>query len=161
MIKAFDLAAFSKTFEEQKEKTRKLEGELIKNKLDVMAAFNKTFEEQKDKTKKLEGELTKNKLDIMNETANNKKKLYDMSVLDIMIGIKDTWFNIIDDLLNKNISISTFTKDNNLFYIGITILIITLAIYIYNVLFNKDNSEKNENIQKIYHIYKYDPDIKQ
>lgn len=127
------------------------------------AAFNNAFEEQKAKTRKLEGELIKNKLDIMNDTGNTKKKIYDMSVLDVLIGIKDTWFNLIDDLLNKNISMSTFTRDNNLFYLGITIMIITLVIYIYNTLFNRDTSGRsgnNEHIQKIYHIYKYDPDIK-
>ena len=127
------------------------------------AAFNNAFEEQKAKTRKLEGELIKNKLDIMNNTGNTKKKIYDMSVLDVLIGIKDTWFNLIDDLLNKNISMSTFTKDNNLFYLGITIMIITLVIYIYNTLFNRDTngrSGNDEHIQKIYHIYKYDPDIK-
>jgi hypothetical protein len=123
-----------------------------------LAGFNKAFDEQKDQTKKLEVELIKNKLDIMNEKNKNKKRLYDMSILDIMIGIKDTWFNLIDDLLNKNISMHTFTKDNNLFYLGITILIITLVIYIYNTLFTRDiKMNENENIQKIYHIYRYDP----
>ena len=121
-----------------------------------LATFNKTFNEHKDQTRKIDNELMKNKLGIMDEKEKNNKKLYDMSVLDIMIGIKDTWFNLIDDLLSKNISIDTFTKDNRLFYFGITILVITVALYTYNMLFSKNTVDKQENIQKVYHIYKYD-----
>ena len=121
-----------------------------------LAAFNKTFNEHKDQTRKIDNELMKNKLGIMDEKEKNNKKLHDMSVLDIMIGIKDAWFNLIDDLLSKNISIDTFTKDNRLFYFGITILIITVALYTYNMLFSKNTIDKQENIQKVYHIYKYD-----
>lgn len=122
-----------------------------------ITAFNNAFDEQKNQTKgpaiKIDTELMK--------YGKNKKKIYDMSVLDIMIGIKDTWFNLIDNLLNKNVSVQTFTKDDRLFYFGITILLLTIGIYICGVLFNKDVVDNQNNIQKVYHIYKYNPeDIK-
>lgn len=122
-----------------------------------ITAFNNAFDEQKNQTK---GQAIKIDTELM-KYGKNKKKIYDMSVLDIMIGIKDTWFNLIDNLLNKNVSVQTFTKDDRLFYFGITILLLTIGIYICGVLFNKDVVDNQNNIQKVYHIYKYNPeDIK-
>jgi hypothetical protein len=120
-----------------------------------ITSFNTAFDEQKKQAKeqtiKIDTDLVK----------YGTKKIYDMSILDIIIGIKDTWFNLIDNVLNKNVSVQTFTKDDRLFYFGITILFITISIYIFGIMFNKDVVDKQNNIQKVYHIYKYNPgDIK-
>lgn len=83
-----------------------------------------------------------------------------MSVGDILVGIKDTWFGILDDVLAFRFSYDIFLKYNRLFFIGLTLIIIALLILLYNFVTNKSdddtNDEKNRNIIEIHHIYKMD-----
>ena len=87
------------------------------------------------------------------EKPEIKKKIYQLSVGEILIGIKDTWFEIIDDLLQQRFSLSIFTKGNRLFFIGLTIAIIVLIVYLYEILTEDEEVKKETNIKEDHHIY--------
>ena len=59
-----------------------------------------------------------------------------------MINVKNTWFDILDDILAGNISMSMFSKKNRLFYIGLTIIIIAMVLYIYNYFSDDEDSDE-------------------
>ena len=73
-----------------------------------------------------------------------EKKPYQLSVAEILIAIKDSWFGIIDDLLQRQFYIETFIKKNRMFYIGLTIVIIAIIFYLYDTII--DNSINSNNI---------------
>lgn len=95
--------------------------------------FNREFIYKREKTK-LQTEIqSKERLDKLNKEANEKiLPLYSLSVSEIFIGVKDTWFDILDDLLAMNININLISKNNRLFYIGVTVIIIAVLFYLYN-----------------------------
>lgn len=115
--------------------------------------FNQKFEEDKELTKQISKEREKERLDYL--SAEKKHKMVtQLSISEILIGIKDTWFDLIDDLLQGKFNITTFTQDNRLFFIGITIVILVLIIYIFYILTATPDNNNNENkIVKIYHVY--------
>jgi hypothetical protein len=121
--------------------------------------FNLDFDVDKALQKKIAREKEKKKLASL-EKPEIKKKIYELSVGEILIGIKDTWFDILDDLLQYKFSLDIFIKGNRLFFIGLTIAIIVLIIYLYELLTNNDDENKDENkddtnnkVKEIHHIY--------
>lgn len=122
--------------------------------------FNDDFERYKHFVQKYKNIDDTNKLNKLNELnkKDNYTKIYDLSILEIFVNIKDTWFEILDDILSTKITLKIFTKENRLFYIGITIFIIACALYLYNALTcNTDNinthmKSPNMNITKVYHL---------
>lgn len=73
-----------------------------------------------------------------NSQENNIKKhetVYDLSIYQIAVNIKDTWFELLDQILNREFNFSIFYENNGLFYIGLTLLIIGLLLYICFTLF--------------------------
>lgn len=99
------------------------------------------------------------KLNRLTEAANLKdKSLFNLSVAELIIGIKDTWFGILDDLLAKKLEIQTLKKNNRLFFIGLTIVIIVTIIYIYNFFIDEEIVKKEvnqtEKIIEKYYFYK-------
>lgn len=114
--------------------------------------FNADFEEDlkkknEDRAKKEEVELDKLNAVIV------AKPVIEMNIAELLIGIKDTWFGLMDDLLLLKFNIDTFTKNNRLFFIGITIVLIVIFMYTIHYLDNiGENGNKHEKIIKIYHI---------
>src|SRR6186713_2624865 len=78
-------------------------------------------------------------------------KPYQQSFSKILIGIKDTWFGLMDDLIQRKFYIETFTKNNRLFYIGLTIVIIIIVIFLFNIIFN--NYDKCPSEKKVYEVH--------
>lgn len=95
-------------------------------------AFNKKFSKMIEDTKSDVQDEEDFRLQQLNNVTN--KKLYDQTILEIMINIKNAWFNLLDDIINTNITWSTFTKDNRLFYFGITILFVATILYLYHMI---------------------------
>lgn len=114
--------------------------------------FNQKFEQTKELTKEIIKEKDRQRLENLNKETT-ERSITELSVMEILIGIKDTWFELIDDLLQKKFNAVTFTMNNRMFFIGITIIIIAVLAYIYS-LFTSDEPNNNENkIVKIYHVY--------
>lgn len=102
-----------------------------------LGKFNDAFGGQKESRKKINNELENYNLKMIGGDII-KKSLYQNDMGDIIIGIKNSWFFLMDDLLQQKISTSTFTKDNRLFYLGITFILITIVMYIYNFFVDED-----------------------
>lgn len=106
--------------------------------------FNRRFEDEKELTKELVREQERRRLQELN-IEEEQKSLTELSVTEILINTKDSWFGLIDDLLKGEFNITSFTVNNRLFYIGITIIIIVMIIYLYTLL-----EDDSENVKYIY-----------
>ena len=118
--------------------------------------FNDSFNKSKDDTKRSNYERDEYRLKMLSQTLT-AKSLSESTISEIIIEIKNTWFYIMDDLLQQKFVISTFTKDNRLFYIGITFVIIAIIMYLYNYFLDDDFSQDQNSNQKViekYYIYK-------
>lgn len=93
------------------------------------------------------------------EKKLNNKPFYKLSILEITIELKNTIFAIMDDLLGGNFSINILFKDNRMFYVGLTILIISIILYIYDYAIDGNNNSLQKligggnGIVEIRHIY--------
>jgi hypothetical protein len=115
--------------------------------------FNKEFVDFQEENKKEHEEKEKEKLVKLNEPKVEIKKLYQMSLYDIMVGIKNTWFGILDDTLNFQFNLETVTKNNRLFFIGCTFFMIAVLIFFYNFFFESEETVKNNpQIINIHHF---------
>lgn len=102
--------------------------------------FNAEFEDSVLKRKdKAEAEMQAN-LNALN--SYQKKRLYvlDLSVGQTLIGVKDTVFGMMDDILTMNIDRTFLTKDNRLYFIGILLLLIVVYVVIHNLIFSESKS---------------------
>ena len=106
-----------------------------------LAKFNKEFVFKKEEAKIQNRIKSQEKINRLTELVNiEQKTLYSYSVSEIIIGIKDTWFGILDDILAWKIELKTITKRNRLFFIGLTFITICAVLYSYN-FFLEDNNK--------------------
>lgn len=97
--------------------------------------------------------MIKHKKEVMDDDKNIKS--YSQLFLEILINIKNTWFGLLDDLLQQKFYIETFTKNNRLLYLGLTIIIIALIVFLLNAMNeNFDNNKKK--IYQVHYIYYMD-----
>lgn len=89
------------------------------------AAFNKNKQTQKYMTK-LNSEKRLNILE--NENTIHTKK----TIADILIEMKNSWFNLIGDLLEQKFEIETFVRNDRLFYIGMTLIILSIILLFFD-----------------------------
>jgi len=92
--------------------------------------FNKNFDsyiEQQQKERLLNEKL---KLTDLSTIESIKISPYQLPIDKIMINIKDTWFEIYDNLLKNKNPFSNFNEDK-FFYIGISLIIIALIYIIF------------------------------
>jgi hypothetical protein len=68
------------------------------------------------------------------EAAFQERKIYNLSIQEIGFRISDTWHDLIDDVTSFNLLrdgyrgiIEIFVKDDRLIYLGITLMIFTIA----------------------------------
>lgn len=122
----------------------------IKNNFDN-DLFNKDFGTYVSQKRKQTKEEDDDRLIKMNTEIYNKK-ISDMSLNELLVGWKQTIVTIIDDMINKKISKESITKENNLFYIGVTIIICTIIIYVVCLLL--ENNDDHKVPQEINHNYK-------
>jgi hypothetical protein len=92
--------------------------------------FNKKYDEINKNRQQLMNAREQTILSKMNKTSFNKK-LHEYTIGELAFGMKNTIFDIINDLLNLNFTIDVFTKNNRLFYVGLFINIIVLIIYLF------------------------------
>jgi|688.fasta_scaffold858094_1 hypothetical protein len=112
--------------------------------------FNRDFDQYKDQRKEEMRERIDKKISELNKPVE-QVALYDLSIGQIMINMKDAIFNIIDDLLNFKISKNVFIKQNRLFYIGIFIILIAIILYLYMFFINNKDEIKSSSV--ITHVH--------
>ena len=73
--------------------------------------------------------------------ALNKPKpevpIYQQSIGTILINTKDELFDTLDDVLQSKFELNTFTRNNRLFYIGLTMIFIACFIFLYTQVFDE------------------------
>ncbi len=111
-------------------------------------AFNKDFEiyldaKQRATEKKEAGDLEKlNKIVI-------KKRLDQLTLAEILINFKNSLFGLLDDLLAFKYEITTFTKDDRLFYLGLFIVAFMIFIYVAQLLFGDDPKKPPDQLVEV------------
>jgi len=119
---------------------------------------NDTYDtNNKEPSSEIESE---SKLEILNKKANIEtiKPFYMMNIMEIIIELKNTWFQIMDELMAGNYSMSILIKNNRMFYVGLTILIMAIIMYIYDYMIENSNDPLKNilaggNVVEIRHIY--------
>jgi len=92
--------------------------------------FNRDFSQYKEK-RKLEMESTlQNKLDKLNY-PEKEIPAYDLSIGQLTINMKDALFDIMDDIINFDVTGGTFLRHNRLIYIGLILILIACIIFFY------------------------------
>jgi hypothetical protein len=87
--------------------------------------FNKNFDsyiQQQEKERLLNEKL---KLTDLSTIDSIKIKPYELPIDKMMIGLKDTWFELYDDYTNDTNPLNNFNNDK-FFYIGLTFVIVAL-----------------------------------
>ena len=67
----------------------------------------------------------------LNEISNQKTSLANLTLFDLFVGIKNTWFDILDDMLLQNFQPNILFRDNRLFFVGLTLILIGMLMYLY------------------------------
>lgn len=127
------------------------ESSLNPNKFDIQK-FNKEFENKIEQSKETGKLLDENRLEKLNKQKIEPKP-YQLSIAEILIVIKDSWFGLLDDLLQEQFYMETFTKKNRMFYIGLTIVIIVIIFYLYDIIidnFMSNSSSKSSDSDSSY-----------
>ena len=133
------------------------------NKKFDLGKFNIEFEKNKGFVRENEKILDNIKLNKLTNIANTEtaiKPLKDLTIREIIINTKNAIFGIIDDIVRFRFEQEIFTKNNRMFYIGITIIFIVTIVYIYMMIKNDNNHTKNTDKNKLftnntYHVYQY------
>ena len=103
-----------------------------------LAKFNKAYDKNKAITDNKQKVIDNNKLNDLSREQTTHVNFYDMSLYQIIINIKNTWFYLLDDLLDQKFEINIFTKENRLLYIGITIVFFTIVMYLFVIIMIDD-----------------------
>ena len=98
-----------------------------------LGKFNKVFDVNREITKRNQRVEELEKLNRLSQ-VETRTSLYDLNMSQILVNTKNSWFNMLDDLLEQRFQVSTFTKENRLFYVGLTIVFICVILYLYTVL---------------------------
>lgn len=114
------------------------------NKRFDLGKFNKVFDVNREITKRNQRVRDLQKLNELSSTET-MTSLYDLNLSQILINTKNTWFGVLDDLLDQRFELDTFNRDNRLFYIGLTIVIIAVILYVYVMLVTDNKPEPISN----------------
>lgn len=99
---------------------------------------NDAFEKEKIKQKNQYKQKISDRLKYLNN-KQYKKSLTDLSISETLNGIQDSWFQILDDILNQQTIYESFSKDNRLYFVGITIFFFAFILYYYFIIFEIDD----------------------
>lgn len=91
------------------------------------AAFVNAFRAKQNEDSLLQKIQEEEKLQALADADDaQKKKLLDFTVYEHLLGLRDTFFGVIEDTLTLNVDRTILTKEHRLFYIGIFCLIIVI-----------------------------------
>jgi hypothetical protein len=122
--------------------------------------FNKEFE-KKQRLTKLKLSTTKKKKK-KNDQKKKEKNIHELTIGEILINTKNTYIDIITEILSGDFDkgVSTiFIKNDRIFYIGVSLLIISFLIYILSFLLSSDNKENQFENDKINIYLTNSPDL--
>jgi hypothetical protein len=117
--------------------------------------FNKNFDLTHSRANKINNKIEEENLNKLNNTID-EKKIIDLSVSEIIINMFGCWISIFNDINNGNFK-NILTKQHRLFYIGLTIFIIGILLFLFDYFLepeNKNNVNKeSKSINETRNIY--------
>lgn len=119
------------------------------NKRFDLGKFNKVFDVNREITKRNQRVEELQKLNRLSQVETTTS-LYDLNISQILVNTKNSWFNLLDDLLEQRFQLTTFTKENRLFYIGLTIVFIAVILYLYTILTADTEIESSQPIENAF-----------
>lgn len=107
--------------------------------------FNDYFDKFKENINIKRNIQDTKKLEILNNDSKIQHvPLYEQSLREILFKLKITWFDIFDEMNTHGIFLSILTKNNRLFYLGISLILFSLLFYMLHSLFeNEQNTDIN------------------
>jgi len=121
--------------------------------------FNKNFEEEQEQRKMKIVEMEKEKLRML-ISKKKKKNIHDLTLGEILVNTKNSYLDIIIELLSgdyKDGFSKIFTKENRIFYIGVSLLILSFFIYILSFIFDSNNDNQSKQDSDKINIYLNSP----
>ena len=112
-----------------------------------MEVVYQDFFDQKEEQILLSQKRLTEKMNELNNNNSDKVKIYNQSIGDIFLQMKDSTFETLDDLLQGRFESETLTKNNRIFYIGIFILFFTVLLQLIQMI-NTDNSPQIQQSNK-------------
>nr|QBK88482.1 MAG: hypothetical protein LCMiAC01_01590 [Mimivirus LCMiAC01] len=106
--------------------------------------FDRHYEQYREKRKKMMHRQLGEKLDEINLHGDHIP-IHKEPLGQILIKTKDAIFNTLDDLLQHKFTISTLTKNNRLFYLGILFIAVALLLYLFHMFTHKEISHRENN----------------
>lgn len=91
-----------------------------------LAEFNKQFEKKTEARFEKEKEIEYRRLKELNNDKEEKE--YKMTPSIIIIGIKDTVFFIINQIIKRNFNVSLLLEERRLFFLGFLFLIFSIIL---------------------------------
>lgn len=100
--------------------------------------FNQKFDEYIEKKNKERLLKEKVKLNELNNVENIRVNPYDLPLNQLLINLKNTWFDMYDNAINgrKIINIDDPNQIDSFFYIGITLIVVALLYIILSYIFD-------------------------
>lgn len=97
--------------------------------------FNAQFDEYlaKEHNKRL---VTDQKYLESKTVTKRDKLLHELTFFELVVGMKNNFFDLLDDITSGNINNETWTKNNRLFYIGLLIVIFAVSLVCINIVFD-------------------------
>jgi len=129
---------------------------LTGDKFDVKQ-FNAKFDAFKQKVATNNIVTDEQTLQKLNSQANiTKTPIYMQTPEAIIFNVKQTWFDIIDDISKYGFSFDLVFSHDRMFYVGMTFIFFALVLYALFILFDVEE-EKHEQkiIEKHYFYQKY------
>ncbi len=103
--------------------------------------FNRYYEQYRDRRRSQMKEQMEKKLAALN-APDPEIPVYNQSIPKIIMDVKDSLFNTLDDILQGKFEIETIMKNNRLFYLGITFIFLAIFMYVYSILVGDSNDNK-------------------
>jgi len=94
--------------------------------------FDRFYEQYREKRKREMKKKMIKKLAELN-IPEEKIPIYNESIGSILTNMKDSLFQLMDDILQHKFTINTFTKNNRLFYLGLIFVIVACIMYLYSM----------------------------
>jgi hypothetical protein len=100
--------------------------------------FNQKFDEYIEKKNKERLLKEKVKLNELNEVENIRINPYDLPLNQLLINLKDTWFDMYDNAISgrKIINPEDPNQTDSFFYIGVTLIVVALLYIVLSYIFD-------------------------
>jgi len=97
--------------------------------------FNQDFEAYlaQDKAKRA---VTEQRFLDQKTIVRKEKLLHELTFYELMVNMKNSFFDVLNEVIVGNITKETFTKNNRLFYIGLLLILFAITVQCVRIIFD-------------------------